>query len=173
MRVIILRHGPAGERDAQRWPDDDKRPLSDRGEERTLAAARGLIRIEPGLRLVVTSPLVRAEQTARILAEAASGVPCKVLEALRPAGSHRAIVEFLAALRPADNVVALVGHEPDLGRLAGVLVFGTPMAIALKKAGACAIDFEARVKLGAGSMRWMLTPRLLRRLAGKRDKDKV
>src|SRR5262245_45597991 len=130
MRVIIFRHGPAGGRDAQQWPDDAQRPLSERGEERTHAAARGLIRIEPQLRLVVTSPLVRAEQTARILAETANGVPLKTLAALRPSGSHRVIVDYLAALQQADDVVALVGHEPDLGRLAGVLVFGTPVAIA-------------------------------------------
>lgn len=169
MRVILFRHGPAGERDAQRWPDDGLRPLTARGEERTQAAARAIVRIEPGLRLVATSPLARADQTARILAQAAEIPRCKALEALRPAGSHREIVEFLAS-RPADDVVALVGHEPDLGRLAGVLVFGARVAMPLKKAGACAIEFGGEAKPGAGRLCWMMPPRLLERAAGKKLK---
>ena len=167
MRVIIFRHGPAGERDVERWPDDDLRPLTARGEERTQAAARGIVRIEPELRLVVTSPLVRAEQTAQILVHAADGPRCEVLDALRPEGPHRTIVKFLAS-RPDDDVVALIGHEPDLGKLAGMLVFGAPVAMPLKKAGVCVIEFEGEAKPGAGRVSWMLPPRLLRRMSGKK-----
>ena len=68
------------------------------------------------------------------------------------------------------ETVALVGHEPDLGKLAGTLVFGAPSALPLKKAGACAIQFEGAARPGAGRMVWLLTPRLLRRQAGKRDR---
>ena len=167
MRVIIFRHGPAAERDARRWPDDDLRPLTARGEERTLAAARAIVRIEPGLRLIATSPLTRADQTARILAQAADSVPCQVLDALRPAGSQRAIVAFLAS-RPSGEVVALVGHEPDLGTLAGRLVFGTPVTMPLKKAGACMSEFEGEVTPGSGRVGWLIPPRLLRRMTGRK-----
>jgi len=167
MRVIIFRHGPAGERDADQWPDDALRPLSPRGEERTYAAARGLARIEADLKLIVTSPLTRAAQTARVLSEI-HDAKVETLDALRPMGSYRKAIEYLVS-RPSDDTLALVGHEPDLGRLAGMLVFGAPVAIPLKKAGACAIEFDAEPKSGGGRLCWMMPPKFLRKLAGKKD----
>jgi phosphohistidine phosphatase len=169
MRVILFRHGPAGERDVLRWPDDSLRPLTPRGEERTHAAASGLARIEPGIGLIVTSPLARAAQTARVLAQVFEDAAVETLDALRPMGSHRQILEFLSS-RSADEALALVGHEPDLGKLAGVLVFGAPVALPLKKAGACAIEFEGDVKAAGGRLCWAMPPRLLRKVAGKRDR---
>ena len=169
MRVILFRHGPAGERDPVRWPDDGLRPLTSRGEERTHAAAASLARIEPGVALIVTSPLRRATQTARVLAGEFDDAPVETLDALRPMGSHRLVLEFLGA-RAAGETVALVGHEPDLGKLAGVLVFGAPVALPLKKAGACALEFEGEVKPGGGRLLWAMPPRLLRRVAGKKHR---
>ncbi len=171
MRVILFRHGPAGERDPLRWPDDRQRPLSDKGMGRTRAAARGLVTLEPALRLVLTSPLVRAAQTAAILAAECEREPePERLDALRPGASWR---DVLARLREAsaDASVALVGHEPDLGKLVGVMLFGAPAALPLKKAGACLIEFDGRPESGTGELRWFLTPRMLRRLA--RGKAKV
>jgi len=66
--------------------------------------------------------------------------------------------------------IALVGHEPDLGKLAGTLLFGAPSAVALKKAGACAIDFEGAIRPGSGRLCWFLTPRMLRRLARRKHR---
>jgi len=169
MRVIIFRHGPAGERDAQRWPDDSLRPLTSRGAERTHAAACGLAWVEPDIGVIVTSPLARATQTADVLARVFEDATVETLDELRPLGSHRRILEFLAS-RPADACLALVGHEPDLGRLVGVLVFGAPVAMPLKKAGACAIEFDGEVKAGGGRLCWTMPPRLLRRVAGKKHR---
>jgi phosphohistidine phosphatase len=169
MRVIIFRHGPAGERDPVRWPDDGLRPLSPRGEDRTRAAAGGLAVVEPAIGCIATSPLVRAAQTARVLASLFDDAPVETLDALAPMGSHRLILEFLAA-RPADETVALVGHEPDLGKLAGILVFGAPVSLPLKKAGACAIEFAGEVKAGGGRLCWAMPPRLLRRVAGRKHR---
>ena len=69
MRIVLLRHGPAGERDPLRWPDDRERPLTDKGVTRTRQAVRGLLRLEQSVDAVLTSPLLRAEQTARVLAD--------------------------------------------------------------------------------------------------------
>ena len=168
MRVYLLRHGPAGSRDASRWPDDSERPLSPRGRERTERAALGLARLETDPTLILTSPLVRAEQTAKVLRSAFDReVPIEILEALSPGGSYRAIVQRLAEASANDSIV-LVGHEPDLGKLAGVLVFGAPASsLPLKKAGACSIVFSAEVKPGAGRLHWFIMPRVLRRFARK------
>ena len=170
MRVIIFRHGPAGSRDAVRWPDDGLRPLTSWGRQRTRAAARGLARLEPDVRLIASSPLTRARQTAEVLAEVLDWAEVVELEPLRPGGSHPKLIEFLAA-RPEDTTVALVGHEPDLGLLAGTLLFSSAPSttLAFKKAGACAIDFEGGLRPGAGRLLWFLPPKLLRRLAAKKQ----
>jgi phosphohistidine phosphatase len=120
--------------------------------------------------MIFTSPFRRADQTARILAETFEIESVQSVAALTPGGSFRDLVTTLARQSP-DDVIALVGHEPDLGKLAGTLVFGAPKALALKKAGGCAIEFAADVEPGAGTLEWLLPPRALKRLA--RHKEKV
>jgi phosphohistidine phosphatase len=166
MRVILFRHGPAGTQDPGRWPDDRERPLSERGETKTRAACRGLVRMERELSHILTSPLKRAAQTAKLLQEAA-GVKPEILDALAPGGSARAVLARLGELG-VGGVVALVGHEPGLGRLAGSLAFGPDVDVPLRKAGACAMDFDGVPQRGAGELRWLLPPKVLRRLGGKR-----
>jgi phosphohistidine phosphatase len=172
MRLILFRHGPAGRRNASRWPDDSIRPLSPRGEQRTRAAARGLARFEPEIQVIVASPLVRCAASARLLADALGECDLQTLDALRPGGSWRQVITHLAALPPGGSI-AVVGHEPDLGKLAGTLVFGAPSPLPLKKAGACAIDFDGAVAAGNGQLVWLLPPRILRRRAGRKSKVAV
>jgi phosphohistidine phosphatase len=171
MRVILFRHGPAGRRDPARWPDDGARALTPRGGERTEAAAHGLARFADGEVTILTSPLVRAHATAQIAREAMDvATPVGTLEALAPGGSYRAILTRLGAAGSGACVV-LVGHEPDLGKLAGVLLFGAPArSLPLKKAGACVIDFTGPVEPGAGHLHAFLPPRTLRRLIQRRSK---
>jgi phosphohistidine phosphatase len=172
MRVILFRHGPAGSRDAAKWPDDSERPLTGRGADKTLQAAAGLLRLEPALTRIITSPLRRAEQTARLLHQVAgSAVTLETLEALAPGGSHRAVIAKLAEV-DADSTVALVGHEPGMGGLAAILVLGmSPAAdLPLKKAGACAVRFQGAPRAGDGELHWLLPPKQLRRLGGKQGK---
>ena len=124
---------------------------------------RGLARLlEDEVRALCTSPSLRCVQTARIAAEAL-GCRRAIEPELRPGGSPRALLERLPAAGP-DDVVVLVGHEPGLGRLAGLLVTGKATALPLKKAGACAIACDGRPASGKGRLEWHLTPRLLRRL---------
>jgi phosphohistidine phosphatase len=170
MRVILFRHGPAGERDPERWPDDRHRPLTARGEVRTRRAARGLLRLDGEPSAVLTSPLARCVRSAEILAEAVGldRAP-ETLDALAPQGSWRQVLLRLGEESPEASVV-LVGHEPGLGKLAGVLLFGAPAAIAIKKAGACSIQFDGPVTAGTGRLRWFLPGRALSRMAASRSK---
>lgn len=166
MRLILVRHGPAGPRDAERWPDDALRPLTSRGIKRSRDAARGLARVEPGIGLIASSSLARALQTARIFAQALEVAAVETLEGLGPGGPRENILEFLAAHAAVPSVM-LVGHEPALGELAGALLFGAPSHLAIRKAGACAIEFGTEVRVGAGALRWFLPAKLLARLASK------
>ena len=162
MRVVLFRHGPAGQRDASRWPDDALRPLSPSGEQRTRLACAGLGKlIGEGPATIATSPLLRSARTAKLLAETLERSKVVTLDALAPGGSYRDVLRFLAQHRPGE-IVVLVGHEPDLGKLAGVLLFGAPAALPLKKAGACLIQCVGEVGPGSGRLRWLLTPKMLR-----------
>jgi phosphohistidine phosphatase len=167
MRVILFRHGPAGTRNASRWPDDARRPLTPAGEDKSRRAAAGLSHIERDVNRILTSPLERADRTARIVG-AELGVECvEMLDALAPGGAHGKVVEALNA-RPHGETVVLVGHEPDLGRLAAHLLFKSDTPLPLKKAGACAIRFDGPVRAGAGTLVWLATPRLLGRVRRKK-----
>lgn len=170
MQVILFRHGPAGQRDPERWPDDALRPLTVRGRDRTRRAARGLGTLLARQPVILASSLKRAKQTADILAEEVL-VPAIALEPLlEPSGSQRKLIERLAS-QSSDESLVLVGHEPDLGALAGALLTASQVPFPLKKAGACSIRFVGAVEPGAGRLDWLLTPRILRRVgrrAGKR-----
>jgi phosphohistidine phosphatase len=162
MRVVLFRHGPAGHADSERWPDDSLRPLTSRGIERTRFAARGIAHLEPSLSVVFSSPFLRALATAQLLADTLGEPQFETLEALGAGGPSRPVLAALEKLQP-DLVVALVGHEPDLGILAARLI-GASSPLALKKSGACCIEFDAAPAIGQGTLRWFVPPRLLRRL---------
>ena len=168
MRLILFRHGPAGEADAEKWPDDGLRPLTARGMRRTHEAARGLARLEPHVTLILSSPLERATQTAAILREVLA-IAAEVSEQPRLAQGG-GIRELLAALpeTAGEEALVLVGHEPHLGKLAGTLLFGAPAHLPIKKAGACAIEFDGMPRAGAGRLAWFLPPRALRQLARRK-----
>ena len=170
MIVVLFRHGPAGTRDAERWPDDRRRPLSERGVNRTRAAAWGLMRCVEGTPRILTSPLVRCASTADILRETfgLADAP-EELNALVPGGPWRETLKRLQGFK-ADETVIVVGHEPDLGSFASVLVFGAPAALSLKKAGGCAVRFDGLPKVGEGALQWLLPPRALRALGRKKSR---
>ncbi len=160
MRVLLVRHAIAFDRDPRRWPDDTARPLSPRGLERGRRAARGLKVLAPRPQLVLTGPATRTRQTAALLREAAGWPAATVCAALAP-GS--AVEETLSVLRRARaRCVALVGHEPDLGELIGACLGAGHGALALRKMGAALVEFRGAPRASAGRLAWLLTPRQLR-----------
>jgi len=170
MRIVLFRHGPAGPRDASRWPDDLARPLTEEGAERTRRAARGVACLEPGVRKVFASPALRTLASARLLSEALElhGEP-EVLSSLAPDGVWRETLKQLS--REAEDAnVALVGHEPGLGVLAASLLLSAEVnALSFKKAGACAIECDVP-ELGRGRLRWWLRPAALRAMRPHKNK---
>ena len=167
MRVILFRHGPAGRRDPERWPDDSVRPLTPQGAQLTRAVANGLAVIDSDVGVVASSSYARARQTARVLAHVLDAGAVEELEDLRPGGSPARILDFLAA-RASDRTVLLVGHEPDLGALAGMLLFGAPVSLPLKKAGACSMRFDGEPHEGTGRLSWFMPPKVLRQQSSRK-----
>ena len=165
MELYILRHGDAVDRVTGGYTRDEERPLTEQGREEARLAGSALAALGVRPDLLLTSPLVRARQTAELVAEA---VPPRrgPLEsaALAPGGRPEAV---LAALREAGGARAalLVGHMPDLGELVGWLVWGQPdLAVPLRTGGVCRVDLPDQPAPGTGDLRWLLPPRLLRRL---------
>jgi phosphohistidine phosphatase len=160
--LYFVRHGLAEER-GDAWPDDIKRPLTEEGMSRLRKAVRGLSRIGVSIDVVLTSPLVRARQTADIVAGGLDPRPSIVnVDSLAPAGSYAAVLADLEK-HSRKCRLALVGHEPMLGELAARLV-GSRHPIEFKKGGVCRIDVEDLPPAGPGDLRWMLTPKILRAL---------
>jgi phosphohistidine phosphatase len=158
--LYLIRHGVAEER-GDAWPDDNKRPLTDEGVARMRKAARGLARLGVALDVVLSSPLVRARQTAEIVATGLDPRPALVnVDSLAPDGSFAAIVSDLEK-HARKNRVALVGHEPAIGELAARLI-GSRHALEFKKGAVCRIDVDEIPPVGPGQLRWMLTPKILR-----------
>ena len=162
MDLILIRHAEAFERDATRWPDDRERPLTPRGVKRFRGMARTLGMVLPEGSLVWTSGLKRAMQTAVILAGEAQVESPAVCRPLEPDGSIAALARRIISRRDASGIV-LVGHEPDLGRIAAYWLLGhaNGTRIGFKKGGAACIRFDTSIRPGHGMLIWLLTPRLV------------
>ena len=160
--LYFVRHGLAEER-GDAWPDDSKRPLTDEGMSRIRKAARGLARLGVSIEVVLTSPLVRARQTAEQLAAGLDPRPSLVnVDSLAPDGSYAAVIADLEK-HARKSRIALVGHEPMIGELAARFI-GSRHPIEFKKGAVCRIDLEDLPPAGPGDLRWFLTPKILRAL---------
>lgn len=166
MNLLIIRHAIAEDREAfaGTGQPDDQRPLTDDGIKKMKKAANGLQRAVDAIDHLATSPLTRAAQTAEIISEAYDIGGAEVVPALVPGARPDDFVEWCAPHGDKD-VVAIVGHEPHLSSLAAWLTGeDAGSEIELKKGGACLIQFDRAPARGEGTLRWLLTPRLLRRL---------
>jgi len=158
--IYLIRHAIAEVRGSER-PDDTKRPLTDDGIRRMRKAARGLARLGVMLDAVLTSPLVRTRQTAEIVAAAIDPKPhLTTIESLAPGGTYAALLADLEK-HARRRRIALVGHEPGIGELAGRLI-GTRHPFAFKKGAICRIDVDALPPQGPGTLQWFVTARMLR-----------
>jgi phosphohistidine phosphatase len=166
MRLLIVRHAKAEEREvhASTGAPDAERPLTEAGRKSALKAGRALREIVPRIDVLASSPLVRARETARLIARGYRRLDVTELPALAPGLSEKTVLAWLGE-QAEDATVAVVGHEPDLSQLAGWLLTGRSQAfMTLKKGSACLLDFPDRLSPGHGQLAWLLAPAQLRRL---------
>ena len=166
MFILLVRHAKAEPRPllTLRPKQDARRPLTDAGRKRMRRAARTLRKLLPAIDVLAASPLVRARETAEIIAARYDGTPVVELAPLSPGGSERDLLEWLREQR-ADAAIGLVGHEPDLSLFASWLLSGKKSPFApLRKGGACLIRFAETPAAGGGVLEWWLTPKLLDKL---------
>ena len=167
MEIILVRHAKAEARDPNSWPDDDQRPLTEEGRVEQRAAARAMRKMGIKCDFLVTSPLLRARQTAEIVAKSYRWQePPQVAAELGHGYAVDAVIKLLAKFPPGATV-ALVGHEPDLSSLTGALVTANGgLQIAVKKSGVVGIEFDGPPEASKGTLLFHLKPSHLRKLAG-------
>lgn len=160
MKIYILRHGEAAEHGDPRYKENE-RPLTAKGIQRTKQLAEYLEDLEIGFDRILSSPLIRARQTAEIVA-GKLGKPVELTDALTPSGSMKDLVDQIAGLRPVPESVALVGHEPYLSGFISLLCIGSPdLPIKLKKGALCRLDVERVISGKCATLEWLIQPRLV------------
>ncbi len=163
LELYLIRHGVAADR-GEDYPDDSKRPLTNDGIARLRKEARALDVLGVTFEQILSSPLVRARQTADVFSEIMKAKPpVATTDALTPAGSPTAVIQELAKYMRKGSI-ALVGHEPNMGELAAHLI-GAKVPLPFKKGAIARIDFSVFPPRGKGQLVWFVTPRMLRKLA--------
>ncbi len=161
MQVLIIRHADA-ENEAK---TDELRSLSSKGKADMWENAQGLKQIVPQIDHIAHSPLLRAQQTAEIIAQVYSKVPLEILHPLAPGHPMIAILTYLQQQAQIAPIIALVGHEPTLGQLASWLLTGqVGQWMPLKKGAVCSLEFSHQLEVGQAILNWMLRPKQLRQL---------
>ena len=167
MHLYLLRHGIAVDLVARRFAEDADRPLAPEGERKLWQVAEAMEALDLSFDLILSSPYVRARQTAEIIAEALKAR--KKLEfsaSLTPGGSTKKLIEYLHRLQPPPDNMLLVGHEPYLSGLISLLVAGdTTSAVVMKKGGLCKLSMESLKHGRCAALEWLLTPRQMALMA--------
>jgi phosphohistidine phosphatase len=163
MKLYVVRHAIAADRQDWEGQDDSQRPLTDRGREKMGQIVRGLGKLGVELDLIVTSPYVRARDTAAILADGL-GLKASIIkfsDALVPTVEPSELLKEIAENLNVASL-AVVGHEPHLsGFISYLLTGGTEMSTDLKKGGVCLLDRASHAQGWLATLEWLLTPKAM------------
>ena len=161
MDLYLLRHAIAVERDAPGIRNDFERPLTPDGEQKLRRITKALRNLQLSFDLILSSPYLRARETAEMVAAALSlRKKLELRDSLGVDGNARELIVELKALAPAPESLLLVGHEPYLSTLISLLAgAGGRPCVMLKKAGLCKLAADS-LKVGrCARIEWLLTPR--------------
>ena len=166
MQLYIVRHGIAIDREDPKCPAEAERYLTEEGVEKTRQVARGVAALGVTGDLLITSPYVRAVQTAEIFAEALDYAKQKIRrnEMLLPGSEPTLLFRELAREKQASSILVF-GHAPHLDGLIATALGSKKHLTSLKKAGVALIELK-RISPPIGVLTWLATPKMLRR-AGK------
>jgi phosphohistidine phosphatase len=165
MELFILRHAEAGKSLPAR-SQDAERALTAKGKEELEDVARGISRLKIDPDRIISSPLKRSRETAELVARTLKQRDkVELWDELKPEGSKQQFYERLSKLKP-ESTVLCVGHEPYLTQAINELMGHQGAArIVLKKSGLARLSIRTFLPKPEGELRWLLTPRLLKRLA--------
>ena len=156
MRVFFLRHGLAGDR-ADWHGDDFDRPLTHDGMKRMEREAKTIAELDLELDVIVTSPLVRAKQTAEIVAKRLDLRDVLVDDPSVGHGFSVAALRMILDKHRAAEAIMLVGHEPSMSQVIGDVLGGA--SVEMKKGALACLDIEPSTM--RGELIWLLPPKML------------
>ncbi|HAA32229.1 MAG TPA: phosphohistidine phosphatase SixA [Cyanobacteria bacterium UBA8553] len=164
MELYLIRHGIAADREA--YANDEERPLTDKGRQKTDKVAKQLRQKGLHFDLILSSPLVRAKETAAILQDVGLSSQVEEFTSLAPDGDINTWVSWLQEWQQnakSDRCIALVGHQPDLGNWAETLVWGEAKEkLVLKKAGVIGLNIpETKIPIGHSELFLLISPKWL------------
>jgi phosphohistidine phosphatase len=164
MLVYILRHGIAAQRGIKPYANDD-RPLTKEGVEKMSKGAKGIMRVIDEIDVILTSPLVRAAETAKIVARALNvESKLQVCHELAPGSSLQHLLRYIAKFKKLRSMM-IVGHGPDLAFFASALMGKKTAIIEFKKGSLCCIEVNTIPPRRGGKLLWHLAPKQLRQIA--------
>lgn len=166
MQLYIVRHGIAIDREDPKCPPDPERFLTQEGIDKTKDVAKGVAEVATVPDLILSSPYVRAMQTAELLANAFEYPKQKIRKSdqLLPGAEPLQLFRELAKDKDASSVF-VVGHAPHLDDLIATAIGSKHHVTTLKKAGVALVELKRLVPPN-GQLVWLATPKLLRK-AGK------
>ena len=157
-----MRHGEAGRSSPS--PGDSKRSLTTEGKQEIMDLSNGLKSLEIKLDCIFSSPLLRAKQTAEIVAKSLKFKgKIEEIDALKPEGSRLEFYSILSRLKQ-DSVVLVVGHEPYLSEMISEAISQSGCRINLKKSGLARMRILSTLPKIKGELRWLLTPKHLKKI---------
>ncbi len=169
MKLYLLRHGDAGDAGDPQVKDSERK-LTPKGIQRTTQLAEALEQLEVSFDAMLSSPLVRARETAEIIARGLKfGGKVELTDALTPFGSIEDLVHQLTLLRTAPKNVLLVGHEPYLSGFISLLCTGGPgLGLEMKKGALCRLEVGVPACEKCATLEWLLPPRVVGAGSAKR-----
>jgi phosphohistidine phosphatase len=161
MKLYLVRHATATEGIGGAIRSDAERPLIEEGKKEAQVVASALRRMGAKADVFLTSPLVRARQTAEIFSEVFGGKDkLHFSETLAPGGSVSDLYKDLKEFKRAEEIF-LFGHQPDMTRIASTLLWvGPDLDMPFKKAGVARIDIYDLPPTSPGTLKWFITPKL-------------
>ena len=162
MKLYLLRHGDAVEAGDPKFKEAE-RPLTPKGIQRTKQLAHALQQMEISFEAMLSSPLVRARETAEIVVRGLeSSGKLELTDSLTPFGSMENLVSLLKTLRPVPENVLLVGHEPYLSGFISLLCTGGPgLSLTMKKGALCRLEVDSPSCGKCATLEWLVQPRLI------------
>ena len=159
MDLFLIRHADALPLGENGVTEDEQRPLSDKGEKQSHALGKFLKAQGLVFDRIVSSPIVRARQTAEILLKSsAMGLELEFSDSLTPNARPKKLSRYL--LKTGGDKVAVVGHMPNVGDFTAWLIGGKKAQIDFPKAGIALVSIGESPIKGSGSLQWLLAPEL-------------
>ena len=166
MDLYVLRHAIAVERGAPGFKDDSQRPLTENGAQKMRRVAEGMLTLKVSFDVILSSPFVRAKQTAEIVADVFRvNKKLEFTPHLEVGGDPKKLIGLIDQKHGSDSSILLVGHEPYLSSFISMLIAGTDsLSITMKKGGLCKLR-ATELRYGrCAVLEWLLTPGQLTRI---------